>query len=305
MVVAGDDFTVRGGAADAAIWQKQVYSEQMADELRIPLVRLVDGTGGGGSVKSLETDRRTYVPALPGWQHVVDNLATVPVVASGSGSVAGLGAARVVASHYSLMVRDTSQMFVGRPAGGGPASGATITKEAAGRRPRSTGATGWWTTWSTARPRPSSAARRFLSYLPSSVDELPPRAEPTDDPERADEWLAVGHPRDRPARSTRCAASSRRWSTPASWFEIGPRWGGPRSRGLARLDGWPVAVLASDPYQARRRAGRPTPADKVDPLRGPGRHLPPAGGAPGRPARVHGRASRASGPAPSATGCGP
>ena len=30
VVVGGDDFTVRGGAADAAIWQKQVMSEQMA-----------------------------------------------------------------------------------------------------------------------------------------------------------------------------------------------------------------------------------------------------------------------------------
>jgi acetyl-CoA carboxylase carboxyltransferase component len=52
VVVCGDDFTVRGGAADAAIHAKQVYGERMARELRLPLVRLVDGTGGGGSVKT-------------------------------------------------------------------------------------------------------------------------------------------------------------------------------------------------------------------------------------------------------------
>src|SRR5262245_52585706 len=34
VVVGGDDFTVRGGAADASIWQKQVHAEQMANELR-------------------------------------------------------------------------------------------------------------------------------------------------------------------------------------------------------------------------------------------------------------------------------
>ena len=62
VVVQGDDFTVRGGAADAAIWQKMVYAERMAHELRLPLVRLVDGTGGGGTVKSLETMGFTYVP---------------------------------------------------------------------------------------------------------------------------------------------------------------------------------------------------------------------------------------------------
>src|SRR5262245_43227963 len=54
VVVGGDDFTVRGGAADAAIGHKMSYSERMARELRLPLIRLVDGTGGGGSVKTLE-----------------------------------------------------------------------------------------------------------------------------------------------------------------------------------------------------------------------------------------------------------
>ncbi len=65
-VVQGDDFTVRGGAADAAIWQKMVFAERLAHDLRLPLVRLVDGTGGGGSVKTLETMGFSYVPPLPG-----------------------------------------------------------------------------------------------------------------------------------------------------------------------------------------------------------------------------------------------
>ena len=65
-VLQGDDFTVRGGAADAAIWQKMVFAERMAHDLRLPLVRLVDGTGGGGSVKHLETMGFTYVPFVPG-----------------------------------------------------------------------------------------------------------------------------------------------------------------------------------------------------------------------------------------------
>src|SRR5437773_6339434 len=115
VVVGGDDFTVRGGAADAAIFQKQVHAEQMANQLRLPIVRLVDGTGGGGSVKSLETMGRSYVPHNPGWEWVVANLGAVPVVALALGSVAGLGAARVVSSHYSVMVRGTSQVFVAGP----------------------------------------------------------------------------------------------------------------------------------------------------------------------------------------------
>ena len=72
MVVGGDDFTVRGGAADAAIGNKMAYSERLALGLKLPMIRLVDGTGGGGSVKTLEMSGRTYVPANPGWQAVVD-----------------------------------------------------------------------------------------------------------------------------------------------------------------------------------------------------------------------------------------
>src|SRR5581483_4402198 len=65
VVVGGDDFTVRGGANDASIANKAGYAERMARELRLPMIRLVDGTGGGGSVKMLETMQRTYVPANP------------------------------------------------------------------------------------------------------------------------------------------------------------------------------------------------------------------------------------------------
>ncbi|HWG81162.1 MAG TPA: carboxyl transferase domain-containing protein, partial [Stellaceae bacterium] len=115
VVVGGDDFTVRGGAADASIRGKQIMAEQMANELRLPLIRLVDGTGGGGSVKTLETEGRTYVPANPAWDLVVANMGVVPVVALGLGSVAGLGAARLVTSHYSVMVEGISQMFIAGP----------------------------------------------------------------------------------------------------------------------------------------------------------------------------------------------
>jgi len=115
VVVGGDDFTVRGGAADAAVGNKAGYAEKLARELRLPIIRLVDGTGGGGSVKMLETMQRTYVPANPSWDVVVALMSEVPVVGACMGSVAGLGAVRVVTSHFSLMVKGTSQLFVAGP----------------------------------------------------------------------------------------------------------------------------------------------------------------------------------------------
>ena len=53
--------------------QKQVPPEQMAHELGLPIVRLVDGTGGGGSVKTLETDRPHARAVQSGLEWVVDD----------------------------------------------------------------------------------------------------------------------------------------------------------------------------------------------------------------------------------------
>ena len=115
VVVVGDDFTVRGGANDAGIRGKQLAAEQLAFEYRLPLVRLIEGTGGGGSVKTLEQDGATYIPGNPAWDWVVANMGQVPVISLALGPVAGLGAARAVTSHYSVMVKDLSQMFVAGP----------------------------------------------------------------------------------------------------------------------------------------------------------------------------------------------
>jgi acetyl-CoA carboxylase carboxyltransferase component len=98
VVVGGDDFTVRGGAADGAVGNKMGWAEKAARDLRLPLVRLVDGTGGGGSVKTHASLRRSYVPYNPDWDVSVELLSRVPVVAAALGPVAGLGAARVAAS---------------------------------------------------------------------------------------------------------------------------------------------------------------------------------------------------------------
>ena len=52
VILSGDDFTVRGGSAEASIAGKRLQAEGLAVELGLPHVRLVDGMGGGGSVKT-------------------------------------------------------------------------------------------------------------------------------------------------------------------------------------------------------------------------------------------------------------
>ncbi len=251
VVVGGDDFTVRGGAADASIFQKQVMAERMAHDFGLPLVRLVDGSGGGGSVKTLETERRSFVPFNPGWEWVVANLGRVPVVSLCLGSVAGLGAARVVTSHYSLMVKGTSQLFVAGPPVVNRLGIEEVDKETLGGSSIHT-RNGAVDDEVASEAEAFARTRAFLSYLPASVDELPQRTEPTDDPDRAEPSLANAIPRERrrvyQVRAIVDAVVDRDVNGPSTFFEIGRRWGRSAVTGLARIDGWPVAVLANDPY---------------------------------------------------------
>ena len=195
VTVLGDDFTVRGGAADASIGRKMMLAEQWANEWRTPMIRLVDGTGGGGSTRTLSTSAKTHVPEVRGWEWPVANMAAVPVVAMALGPCAGLGAARVAASHYAIMVKGLSQVFAAGP----PvvkAIGEDLTKEELG---------GWEIHCRNGvcdaavdtEEEAFAAVRRFLSYLPSSIDELPPRGPVEDDPNRRDEWLIKAIPKDR------------------------------------------------------------------------------------------------------------
>ena len=246
VIIGCDDFTVRGGAADGAVGNKMGWSERAARELRLPLVRLVDGTGGGGSVKTNAELRRSYVPLLPDWEVSVQLLSTVPVVAAALGPVAGLGAARVAASHFSVMVRGVSQVFAAGPPVVFRAFGTEVEKEDLGGSHIHTRMSGAVDNEAESEEDAFAQIRRFLSYLPPSVWEVPPRTVPDDDPDRREPELLSIIPRDR-----RKAYDARRILElvldSGSFFEIGRYYGRSVISGLARLDGIPVGVMANDP----------------------------------------------------------
>ncbi len=246
VVLGGDDFTVRGGAADGAVGYKAGWSERMSLELRLPIVRLVDGTGGGGSVKSLETSRATYVPANPAMEIMTEALSTVPVVAAALGPVAGLGAARVVFSHFSVMVKGSAQLFVAGPPVVSRGIGQNVDKETLGGSAMHTRESGAVDNEVASESEAFAQIRRFLSYLPDSVYELPPTL-PCDDPtDRREEELLQIVPRSRrqphDVRRILALVLDR-----GSFFEISPRYGRSLVTGLARLGGRPVGVMGNDP----------------------------------------------------------
>jgi acetyl-CoA carboxylase carboxyltransferase component len=248
VVVVGDDFTVRGGSADASISAKPLMAEEMARDFRLPIIRVIEGSGGGGSVKTIETKGAANLPGGIGgtrwYATTTGNMARVPVVGLGLGSVAGLGAARLAASHYSVMTK-TSAMFVA-----GPPVVARLGQQLDKQQ------LGGWEIQTKAgaidhavdtEEEAFECAKRFLSYLPSSVHELPPTLPCDDDPERADEKLMKAVPRNkRQVYKMRPIIES--VVDKGSFFEIGQNFGRSIIAGLARLEGRAVLLLASDPY---------------------------------------------------------
>jgi acetyl-CoA carboxylase carboxyltransferase component len=248
VVVVGDDFTVRGGSADASIAEKPLMAEDMAAELRLPVVRLIEGSGGGGSVKTIETKGASNLPGgigtTRGFWRMTANLAEVPVVGLGLGSVAGLGAARLASTHFSVMTQASAMFVAGPPVVA--RLGQALDKQELGGADIQTHS-GAVDTVVATEDEAFACARRFLSYLPSSVHGLPPVQACDDDPCRADEALLGAVPRNRrqvyKMRPIIDAVVDR-----GSFFEMARNFGRSIIAGLARLDGHPVLLLASDPF---------------------------------------------------------
>ena len=244
VIVSSDEFTLRGGSAVASIWERFKLAERLAFDIQIPLIRLVEGSGGCGSVKSIEKAGHANLPGGLGGQsggfHLCcTNLAAVPVVTLALGSVHGtLGAARLCASHYSIMVKPTSAVFVAGP----PVVerlGEKRIKQELGRYAVQL-ASG--TVDHASRERSLRPRQTVLSYLPSSVWQLPEQTVPADDPHRRDEQPLTIVPRE-PRRAYHMRKIVDSLCHRSSFFELAPQFGHSMITGFAdstvgRLRSW-------------------------------------------------------------------
>ena len=275
-IVCADDFTSRGGHADGAIGAKSGYLDRLSLEMRSPSVRLLDGSSGGGSVAAMVPAQKkegestakesrgaikagrprvsggggSYLPGHLGSTMYTEQLSTVPVVNMLLGSVVGIGAAKAVLGHFSVMVRDIAQLFVAGPPVVSHAMGYEITKEELG---------GWHIhctngsvdNLAETEEEAAHMTRTFLSYVPTSVYEPPPVSPPNPDdpPDRRDEELFRLVPRKR-TMTFDIRKAITLMADIDSFFEIGPLWATDQVTGFVRFNGYPVGVIASDSQHA-------------------------------------------------------
>jgi acetyl-CoA carboxylase carboxyltransferase component len=245
VVVGGEDFTLRAGSPTEAGLRKSVYAETLALQHRLPLVRLHEGSGGsvGGGGKFAKPPAPVFDP--PRFRTVAQTLATAPVASGAFGAVAGLPAARLVSSHFSVMSKATAQILVAGPAVVERAMGEKPSKEELGGH-QVHARNGTVDNAAEDETAALEEIRRFLSYLPSNVWEVPPVVDRDDPADRQEEDLIGIVPRER-----RRAYDMRRLLgmvlDEGSFFEVGRGYGRSQITGLARLNGVPVGIWANDP----------------------------------------------------------
>ncbi|GME56508.1 hypothetical protein GTA08_BOTSDO11956 [Neofusicoccum parvum] len=244
VLFTADDFALRAGHADGALAAKTVYMERLALALRLPIVKLVDGSSGGGSVTTIRAEGWSYVPPMPGFAEVVRQLnAGIPNLGAVLGPAIGLGAARVTACHFSVMAGDVGALF---NAGPKVVAGATFEE---GLSFRDLGGPAMHCTNGTIDNLAKNEAECFeqlrtvLSFLPNSGTEMPPVL-PNEDPvDRTSPELRTLIPRKRermynPRKIITSVVDQ------GSWFEIGALWGTTAIVGLARIGGRSVGIVS-------------------------------------------------------------
>lgn len=247
VAVGGEDFTVRGGTSwsgDRKKGGQGGFVEDLASAYRIPLVNLIDGAGG--SVTSITRRGHSVFPGVHGFERSVELMGAVPVVSAVMGTAAGGPAGRAILSHWSVMVKDTSQVFAAGPPVVRRSLGQDITKEELGGHQVAVDGAGTIDNAADSEGECFEMIRRYLSYMPQNVWHLPPRVDTGDDPSRADEDLLSIVPEDRrkPYDMRRLAEMV---VDRGSMFEIQPTYGKGLITALARMDGHVVGVVANNP----------------------------------------------------------
>lgn len=246
VVFTADDFSIRAGHADGALFEKTVYLEKLALKLKLPIIKLVDGSSGGGSVTTIKTQGYAYVPPLHGAHEIIKQLnAGIPNLGAAVGTAIGLGAARLVVCHFSVMAADIGSMF---NAGPSVVAGATFEEglsftDLGGPAVHCTNGT--IDNLAANETECFEQLRTVLTYLPNCGTQIPPIVNPEDPVDRLSPELRTLIPRKRermydPRKMINTIVDA------GSFFEIGALWGRTAIVGLARLGGRPVGIISNN-----------------------------------------------------------
>ena len=246
VAIGGDDFTISGGSPHNVHKHARQFTQPLALQYGIPYVQLVEGVGH--SSKSDEAAGHMGLPSGEMWSRGVELLKNVPVAAAIMGSVAGAPAAFALMSHFTVMIMGLSQFFPSGPPVVERAIGEKLDKEALGGAAMHVHESGQVDNEAESEEEAFDQIKQFLSYLPNTTSEVAPRVVSGDPPNRRPEELLNIIPPNRrqgynPRKLIQHVVDN------GQFFEMRRHWASAIITGFARLDGYSVGIVSSDPMR--------------------------------------------------------
>jgi propionyl-CoA carboxylase beta chain len=239
--VYAQDFTVLGGALGEVHSRKICNVMDLAVQNGAPIIGLIDS--GGARIQE-------GVRSLGGYGEIFRRNAQysgiVPQISLMMGPCAGGAAYSPALTDLLIMVEKSSYMFLTGPEVIKTVTGEVVDFESLGGADVHLSVSGT-THFSAASDTDALAlCRKVLSYLPSNHVENPPRAVVEDDPARQDEALNHLVPLD-PGQAYSMHEVIEHVVDQDSFLELQSGFAQNAIVGLARLDGYPVGIVAQEP----------------------------------------------------------
>ena len=239
--VFAHDFTVFGGSLGEVLAEKITKVMDKAVEVGAPVVGLNDSAGAR---------IQEGVQSLAGFGEIfrrnTEASGVVPQISAIMGPCAGGAVYSPALTDFTFMVKDTSHMFITGPDVIKTVTGEEVSFEELGGAVTHASTSGVAQFACETEEEALDDIRRLLSYLPPNNVEDPPRVDPWDDPERADESLNSVVP-DEPRKPYDMRDVFDGVLDEGSFFEVHENFAKNVLVGFARLDGHSVGVVANQP----------------------------------------------------------
>jgi len=242
--IGGDDFTIAGGSPHNVHKTPKDFVQPLSIQYGIPYIQLVQGVGH--SSKADEAAGHMGLPDGGQWWKAIQLMKKVPVATGIMGAVAGAPAAHALMSHFTVMVKEKSQIFPSGPPVVQRAIGETLSKEELGGYKMHVYESGQVDNVAESEEDAYDQIKKFISYLPNTTNEVAERVETGDSPDRRPEELLNIIPANRkrsydPRKLIKLVVDN------GEFFEMRQHYAGAIITGFARMDGYSVGVLGSDP----------------------------------------------------------
>ncbi len=243
VAVFSQDFTVFGGSLGEVMAEKMCKVMDFAAKIGCPVIGINDS--GGARIQEGVVSLGAYGDVFV---RNVQCSGVIPQISLIMGPCAGGAVYSPAMTDFIFMVKETSHMFITGPEVIKTVTGEEVDFESLGGAMSHNSKSGVAHFAADDEEQCLEDARYLFSFLPSNNLEMPPRVEPTDDPERMDLELDSIVP-DNPNKPYDMRDVVSRIVDDGDFFEVHEHFAKNLIVGFSRLNGRPIGIVGNQPAQ--------------------------------------------------------